>query len=749
MNALGFKNYKREGMKRVLGVVCCLIVLQASAQNGKFEQLGSDMLPTPNSYRTATGSPGPKYWQQRADYTIDVEVNDETQVLTGKEKITYHNNSPQTLNYLWLQLDQNLFSKNSNYNKTKTGIIYDSIPVFYLSYSNIPLDDYEGGYTIRSVTSAGKPLPYIINNTMMRIDLPVPLKTGEHFSFSIEWNYKEYERMLFKDGRGGYEYFPEDGNYVYTFGQWYPRMCVYDDVEGWQNKQFLGQGEFALTFGNFKVNITVPSDHIVGATGWLQNPNEVLTKTQQERFEKAKRSFDKPVFIVTESEAKEKETEHATKKSTWTFEAENVRDFGFAHSRKFIWDAMAVHVGKKTPLAMSLYPKEGNPLWEKESTRAVKNTLEEYSARTIEYPYPVAYSVHTAEMGMEYPMICFNYGRPVKGKYSNTTRTNLIAVVVHEVGHNFFPMIVNSDERQWAWMDEGLNSFLEGETIRKFYPELNYTEGLPRTVVGYMRGDKTEMRPIMTSSDNIRDLELGYNAYYKPAAALTLLRQTIMGPKLFDIAFKEYAQRWAFKHPKPADFFRTMEDASAMDLDWFWRGWFYGTDHVDIAVEDVKWYKVKKETIDLENRGRKTKSKDVSSPKNQEQPFATGPTELSLKETPSSAYREFRNTLDEQSILKKLSGKNIYEVKLRNSGGLVSPVIIQWNYKDGTTETEMIPAEIWRKNESEVTKVFMKEKEILNVVIDPKEETGDVNRMNNYFPKRTASRFDMFKEENE
>ncbi len=736
----------------ILSIIFCFGIISSRGQQqwkGKFEQLGPNEIPTPNSYRTASGAPGSNYWQQRADYVIEAEVNDEKQELTGKEVITYYNNSPEPLNYLWVQLDQNIFSKNSFTNLTKEGAIYDSLPAYLLTYSNIALADYEGGFNIKSVKDAnGKPLPYVINYTMMRIDLPSALKTGEKVSFSIEWNYKDYERMMFQDGRGGYEYFPRDGNYLYAFTEWYPRMCVFDDYEGWQNKQFTSQAEFALTFGNFDVKITVPSDHIVGATGTLQNPKDVLTKEQQERFERAKKSFDKQVFIVTESEAKEKEKQHSSKKSTWNFRAENVRDFAFTSSRKFIWDAMAVKAGNNTPLAMSLYPKEGNPLWEKESTKAIKNALEVYSARTIDYPYPVAYAVHTADIGMEYPMICFNWGRPSpEGKYSQATALKMISVIVHEVGHNFFPMIVNSDERQWAWMDEGINTFLEGETVRERYPVFNFTEGLPRSITSYMRGDKSEMRPVMTSADNVPELEYSPNAYYKPVAALTLLRNTVMGPELFDKAFKTYAERWAFKHPKPADFFRTMEDASAVDLDWFWRGWFYGTDAVDVDLEEVKWFKVNPQTKDLENRAKKTKKETIAQGDETANDFSNGPQPLTVMQTPSFAYGEFRNKMDDQKFIQSLADKNIYEITIKNIGGLVTPLIIEWTYKDGSKEIDRLPAEIWRINEEVVTKVFVKTKEVVTVVIDPNFETGDVNIRNNFFPKQSTSKFDTFKKQ--
>jgi len=728
-------------------------LFSASAQNqpwkGKFEQLG-ETLPTPNSYRTGSGAPGPNYWQQRADYVINVELDDNTQKLTGSETITYYNNAPEPLTFLWLQIDQNLLAEQSIANQTKTGVIRDSIPAsFFNTATGVTVSDYKGGHTIKSVKdAAGKSLPYIINNTMMRVDLPAPLKTGEKFSFSVEWSYIESNRQVY-DARGGYEYFPEDGNYVYTCAQWFPRMCVYDDYEGWQNKQFLGQGEFALVFGNYKVRITVPSDHIVGATGTLQNPKDVLTKEQIERFERAKKTFDNPVIIVSQEEATKKEKTKSSKKSTWEFHADNVRDFAFASSRKFIWDAQAVKVGTKTPLAQSLYPKEGNPLWEKESTKAVKNALELYSERTFEYPYPVAYSVHSAHQGMEYPMICFNGERPNKeGKYSKQTLTGLVQVVVHEVGHNFFPMIVNSDERQWSWMDEGLNTFLEKETVRTRYPELFGTHGTPKGIVPFMRGDKSQMRPIMSMSDNIRKTEFGPNAYTKPSAALTILRETVMGPELFDQAFKEYAQRWAFKHPKPADFFRTMEDASAVDLDWFWKGWFYTNDNVDVDLADVKWYQLRTTKIDPEKKDVKVQQGDLASGKGSTD-FSNGPQQFTLSNTPESLNGEFRSREDDNAIRGKLNGKNIYQLKLRNAGGLITPLVIEWTYKDGSKEIERIPAEVWRENENEVVKIFIKEKEVVNILLDPNFELADVEVSNNVFPKRSSgSRFDQFRKVN-
>lgn len=707
---------------------------------GKFEQLGP-VLPTPNEYRSGSGAPGPEYWQQQADYKIDVTLDDNSQRISGSETITYHNNSPDVLKYLWLQLDQNILSKENTLGSTDTGRVRDSVSA--KSYAD-KVSSFEGGFNIQEVTDeAGNKLPHIINNTMMRVDLPSALKPGGKYSFRISWSFNINDRNIFRE-RSGLEYFPEDKNYVYTIAQFFPRMCVYDDYEGWQNKQFLGNGEFALPFGNYEVKITVPADHIVAATGTLQNPQDVLTKTEMDRLRKAETTFDKPVLIVTEAEAVKKEKTKSTAQKTWVFHGENVRDFAFASSRKFIWDAQAVKIGDKTPLAMSFYPKEGNPLWEKESTKAVKNTLEVYSRLTIEYPYPVAISVHAASIGMEYPMICFNYGRPTKdGRISPQLRQGMIGVIVHEVGHNFFPMIINNDERQSTWMDEGLNSFVQLLTELERYPDINWTRGKPSEIVGYMKGDKSLMRPLMTNSEQV--IYFGAEQYAKAAAGLYMLRQTIMGPELFDRAFKEYAERWAFKHPKPADFFRTIEDASAVDLDWFWRGWFYTTDQVDISLDEVKWFRMNPPTVDPEK-----KNVTVKQPKTSDGPatnFESGPASFTLMETNPQYNGEFRNSVDDQEIMQRIAGKNIYEVKLSNRGGLVMPVILEWTFKDGTKEVERVPAEIWRSNESRISKVFIKEKEVVKVVLDPMLETSDVNTLNNVFPKlpEGTSRFDEFK----
>ena len=746
--------------KSILLIAMVLVSASLSAQDRKqkdseweqkFEQLGAE-LPTPNVYRTASGAPGHQYWQQKADYQMKIKLDDSNQSITGSETITYYNNSPDNLEYLWVQLDQNVRANDSDSPLIRSSNMRDTLQ----SYEVFRLTgdaDYDGGFKIKSVKSIGIGMDYTINKTMMRIDLDQPLMSGENMTFSIDWMYFINNRKT-DGGRSGLEYFPDEDNYLYTIAQFFPRMAVYIDNEGWQNKQFLGRGEFALTFGDYDVELTVPSDFIVGATGLLQNPKEVLTSEQIKRYEQAQKSYEKPVLIVTQEEAEENEKTKATGTKTWKYKAENVRDYAFCASRKFIWDAMAVKLSEgNEPMAMSYYPKEGNPLWEDFSTYAVKQTLETYSKFTIEYTYPVAISVHTASIGMEYPMICFNYGRPdADGTYSDRKKHGMISVIIHEVGHNFFPMIINSDERQWTWMDEGLNTFVQYLTEQEFddnYLDYEYPSrrGPAAKIVPYMSGENGLVRPIMTNSEQIR--QFGSNAYAKPATALNLLRTTVMGPELFDKAFKTYAERWAFKHPTPADLFRTMEDASAVDLDWFWRGWFYGTDYVDVDLADVRWFQMQTEENGLETRKIKGAGKGIDGKKEKGQKdFGSDPQPFVFEEF-SSSWSEYRQATDFDKIRQSAEGQNFYELTLKNQGGLVTPVIVEWTYVDGSTELEKIPAEIWRFNEKEVKKVFIKEKEVAKIVIDPDQMTADAYTDNNVFPRvEEGDRFEKFKEKN-
>jgi hypothetical protein len=724
--------------------------------NGRFEQLEST-LPTPNTYRTASGSPGKDYWQQRADYDIKVELDDINRKITGTETITYFNNSPDELSYLWIQLDQNLFEKNSASKTTETGEIKNGIPASAFKDLTNPKDF---GYKITAVKDAkGNPLRHTINQTMMRIDLPTAVKSGGSVIFNIDWNYLITEYY----GRSGYELFTKDGNSNYFIAHWFPRMAVYNDVYGWQHKQFLGQGEFTLNFGNYKVAITAPNDLVVGAGGELLNPNQVMTATQLKRWEKAK-TASRPVEIVTQAEAEVAEKGKPTGKKTWLFKADNVRDFAFTASRKFIWDALQVDVEGKKVWAMSYYSKEANPLWGKYSTMVVAHTLRSYSKRTIAYPYPVAISCHaTLGGGMEYPMISFNGGRPeADGTYTENVKNGMIGVIIHEVGHNFFPMIINSDERQWSWMDEGLNTFCQFLAELEWDRNFPVRRGEPQSIVPYMRLDSKNQVPIMANSENIMDF--GNNAYAKPATALNILRETVMGRELFDYAFKEYARRWAFKQPYPADFFRTLEDASGVDLDWFWRGWFYGTEPVNQSIETVEWFGVDNMDPVAKNASEKAKADakrqtlsnirnktDIKSTVVEENPdltdFYNTYDRFATSDAEKKKYQEYLGGLSEEERKLVSEGKNFYVVNFKNKGGLPMPVIIKLNYEDGTDEILRFPAEVWRLNDVEAKKIIPTSKKVVKWTLDPFFEIADIDTDDNAFPREPAqpTRVQLFK----
>ena len=716
----------------------------------KFKSI-DDLLPTPNHYRSASGAPGPLYYQQKADYQIQLELDDQNQIIRGEEVITYTNYSPDALEYLWVQLDQNMRAPESASNLIKKSSIKNRMNVGELHWM---FSDFEGGFQIDEVTDAkGKAEKTHINGTMMRIELAQPLKPGAQYAFKIKWWYRINERAKY-GGRSGYEYFKEDDNYLYTIAQFFPRMAVYSDDQGWSVQQFLGQGEFTLPFGDYDVKIKVPADHVVASTGTLQNPNEVLTATQRQRFAQSQKSFENPIMIITPDEALNNEKSRSTQFKTWHFKAKNVRDFAFASSRKFIWDAMAVQQEKKNTLAMSYYPKEGNPLWEKYSTRVVAHTLKTYSKFTFDYPYEVAISVHSASIGMEYPMICFNGGRPeADGTYSERTKYGMIGVIIHEVGHNYFPMIVNSDERQWTWMDEGLNTFLQYLTEQEWDKNYPSRRGPAYKIVDYMKGDPNTLVPIMTNSESV--IQFGNNAYGKPATALNILRETILGRENFDFAFKTYSRRWMFKHPQPADFFRTMEDAAGQDLDWFWRGWFFGTQPVDIALKEVTEY-----LPYFPGQNVSTSDKPYDRPAIGELRNANMPESMVEKrpdmmdfyntynpdeDIDSAEYKKFVASLDNRDK-RWLEAKYFYQIKFLNKGGLVSPVIIEFTFENDSTYVAHLPAEVWLRNEEEFTKVFFFDKKVNKILLDPFLETADIDMQNNVWPSVSEpSRFEIYK----
>jgi len=766
---------------------CSVLIAQdirnnpSSNHGNKFEQLGT-ILPTPNEYRTASGAPGPKYWQQRADYDIKATLDEKNLLLTGAETVTYFNNSPDVLTYLWLQLDENEHSstKNAGY-QDASGLGRGMSPSAIDKLAEESKDNGLGDNITKVTDALGANLKYTVNKTMMRIELPTALKPGQKFAFKIEWNYKITDRMTVA-GRGGYEFFPEDGNYLFTMAQWYPRLCVYSDFQGWQHHQFTGRGEFALTFGNYKVAITVPGDHVVMATGQCQNYPAVLSTDQLARWNKAQTSFTEPIEVVTLEEAKNAEKNPVKTSKTWLFNADNVRDFAFGSSRKFIWDALATNVEGKKVMSMSAYGKEAYGLYRKFSTKAVAHTIKSYSKFSIPYPYPVAQSIEAAN-GMEYPMICFNYGRTEKdGSYTEATKNGMLGVVIHEVGHNFFPMIVNSDERQWSWMDEGLNSYVQYLTQELYDNKFPSRGGPAWSIVDYMKLPKDQLEPIMTNSENI--IGFGPNAYTKPATGLNILRETIMGRDLFDYSFKEYARRWAFKHPTPADLFRTMEDASAEDLDWFWRGWFYSIDPCDIAIDTVKHAVYDASAAAPTggggmgprgggNGGGRGLDKpavnafeDISKIRNKEDKSIVFLTDSdttlrdfywrydrgiepydSVTKQPVPNFGAPSVLTDEEKA--KYADANLYEITFINKGGLVMPIIVEFAFADGTKETKRIPAQIWRKNENKVTKVFYTNKKAVSIKLDPMRETADIDETNNSWPNLAEpSKFTLFKSRN-
>ena len=785
-------------MRRILLALCALTLLPISTLHAdaikqtkgnfedKFRQL-DEVLPTPNVYRNAAGEPGHQYWQQQVDYTIAARLIEDQRRLEATQDITYYNNSPDTLKYLWVQLDQNKFKDDSMSALTTTfgGIgnrgpgtksMSDDEPA-QISLSALRrqqfVDDTELGYTInRVVDGLGNTLSYTTVGTLMRVDLLTPLKSGERTRFTMDFAFNIVEEDAVS-ARAGYEHFPDDaregGNDIFLLAQWFPRLAAYTDYEAWTNKEFIGRGEFTLEFGNYDVSLTVPADHIVSATGVLQNPKDVLTAEQQRRLEQAK-TAERTVFIVTEEEALENEKDGTSDSKTWRFKAKNVRDFAWASSRKFMWDARGYQQGgdvMPVVMAMSFFPKEGGDLWKKYSTESIIHTMDVYTRFSFDYPYPVAQSVNGPVGGMEYPMITFNGPRTElqddgSRTYSQAEKRFLIGVVIHEVGHIYFPMIVNSDERQWTWMDEGLNSFLDGVAGREWDPTIPWGVE-PRDITGYMKS--SVQVPIMTQSDSV--LRLGPNAYTKPAAALNILRETILGRELFDFAFKEYAQRWMYKRPTPSDFFRTMEEASGVDLDWFWRGWFYTTDHVDISVDRVYQLRLDTQDPDIdfarERQEELDKPKSLTDERNKSEgkelwvdrfsdisDFYDENDRFTVTNKERNSYKKFLKDLKpwERKALERAvaEDKNYYVMDFSNHGGLVMPIILEMTFTDGSTDMMRIPAEIWRRTPKAVSKLIITDKELASVTVDPRWETADVDTQNNHYPRKIIkSRIESYK----
>ncbi|WP_080237800.1 M1 family metallopeptidase [Spirosoma rigui] len=523
-----------------------------------------------NDYRTGSGAPGPRYWQNRADYQINVTLDDQQNTITGEVTIAYKNNSPETLSYLWLQLDQNAFSDTSRAAKTT--------PVSGGRFGNL---GFAGGLTIKSVTTdQGKAkfnaTPYEITDTRMQVRLPEAVKPGGDVKVKVAYSFKIPEYGSDRMGQ-----LKRKDGIIYEIAQWYPRMCVYDDIEGWNVLPYLGAGEFYLEYGDYEYNVTVPWDHIVAGSGELLNPNDVLTAEQIKRLAQARQS-DKTVMIRSKDEVTNADTR--PKKSgmlTWKFRCLNTRDVAWASSRAFVWDAAKMNLPSGKPaLAQSMYPAESatNDSWNR-STEYVKGCVEFYSKYLYEFSYPVATNIAGIVGGMEYPGIIFCDHKD--------KRDALWGVTDHEFGHNWFPMIVGNNERKFPWMDEGFNTFINTLSTANFNKgEYDRERGTMHDIAPALF---SPVEPIMTIPDVQQPRALGILAYYKPGMGLKLLRESILGPERFDFAFKHYVDRWAFKHPTPYDFFRSMEDGAGEDLGWFWRGFFYETWKLDQGMKDVKY----------------------------------------------------------------------------------------------------------------------------------------------------------------
>lgn len=720
--------------------------------------------PPGNDYRTAGGAPGQRYWQQAVDYDIAVRLDERTKSLIGREQVVYRNNSPDALAYLWFALDQNAFQRHSmaEASRTVAGTSINALDVRLATRSS----RWRGGFTIQQVIDdAGRALEFSVVDGLMRVELPRAVSArGGQVRLSVHWTLPLVPTASTFD-RSGYECFEvehAEASCIFQAGQWFPRLAAYSDYAGWHLQPFLGLGEFTLEFGNYRVAITVPADHIVSSTGELDNAAEILSSAQRDRLRRA-RTSDEPMYVVTPEEAQLAEQRRRSGEKTWIFKADNVRDVAWASSRSFIWDAMGVaQASSQRPvvMAMSFFPRQARPLWDAYSTRAIAHTLLTFSEFTFPYPYPVAQSVNgpvggNAPSGMEYPMIGFNGARPERDpktgqlSYGKLAKQGLIGTVIHETGHNYFPMIVNSDERQWAWMDEGLNSFLEYQALRRWDPSIDIALGEPRDIVEYMQSP--DQVPVMTRADAL--VQFGRNAYAKPATALVILRETVLGREAFDRAFREYAQRWRFKRPTPHDFFRSIEQSSGRDLSWFWEDWFFSTRHVDIALDDIVCWRIDSGDPDTEAQWlREQRARQPVS--------MTTPEASQTVETRDPATRDFYSQRDEFAVTSKArrdaetarsqltaedaatlaTADRFYRFTFRNVGGVIMPVLLRLEFSDGTIESVHIPAEVWRRDRQRITWQYLSNKSLVRAAIDPRWETADADRRNNVYARDIETR---------
>jgi len=654
-----FRNLKTLAFSVSVLLAANISAQEANASNYDYTQPFAQPFYTTNGneYRSASGKPGPKYWQNSVDYKIDVSLNPDTKEIVGSEEVTYTNNSPDSMDFVWLQLDQNAFKKDSRGNAT--------IPLSSSRYGDKG-SDFDGGYNIKSVTINGQKVNYTISDTRMQIDLPSELKAnGGVLKFKIDYSFVSPDYGSDRMGVLDTEY-----GKIFTVAQWFPRMAVYDDVLGWNTLPYLGAGEFYLEYGDIEANITVPSDFYVVASGELLNESKVYSKDQIKAWNQARNS-DKTVMIRSADDVKKEAGKKSSGTKTWSFKITNTRDMAWAASKAFIIDAAKINLpsGKKS-LAVSVYPTEsdGQDAWGR-STEYTKGAIEDYSKMWFEYPYPQAINVAGITGGMEYPGIVFC-------RYTSKG-ASLWGVTDHEFGHTWFPMIVGSNERRFGWMDEGLNTFINDISTKHFNNGEYYRAQPIQAMAGYLFNKNLES--VMTEPDAMRERNIGILVYYKPGSALTVLREHILGKERFDKAFRAYTERWAYKHPTPDDFFRTIENVAGEDLGWFWRGWFINNWQLDQAITNVSYV--------------------------------------------DGDYK--KGAL----------------ISISNLEQMAMPVNLEVKFKDGSTQEINLPVDIWKRNK-DWTFQAETNKEISSVTIDPKGNFPDIHPGNNVWSE-AASKIDL------
>lgn len=702
----------------------------AHAEATPFSPLGS-LVDPPSATRGADGRPTSTYWQQHIAYDIDATLDVERRVINAQAELRYTNNAPQALDAIWFEISPEATTKDAIAHRSAT-INVDSASVRDLRGLR-EQEERGGGLVVSSVAdSEDRPLAFEARGTQLRVALPRPLASGQTVRIKLAWRVALVD-LDRKGGRTGYMLL-SSGDPIFHIAQWYPQPVAFTDYGGWRNVPFVDHGEFAPELGDYNVSLTLPAGQLVAATGVLTNEADVLTGVERTRLARLRQG--KVTEIVTAAEAATKRRSSETR--TWRFAARNVRDFALAASLRYRWDATLA--GTSAVRAMTFYPSEASALWRPLALPAIGHALDVYGRMTFDYPYPVVQAAFGPNDGMEHTMLAFSRYPPdgPNGTYSRERKRDFLWVLTHEVGHNWFPLIVNSDERAWTWMDEGLTSYLETLATLEWSGDYTTRPNLP-AMLGAER-EATGRQPPMTPANAVVDLFP--TQYHRPAAALQVLRELVLGRETFDRAFRAYARAWMFKRPTPGDFFRTINQESGADLDWFWRAWFFSTDHVDLSLERVAALRLVAVPADaipapadatppanltvLRNaaEGRRLMVEQV--------PRLADAYDRIPERTLAGATPSAHAVVDVQRTLDALGqGGVFYELDIRNRGGVVSPVPIRIDYRDGTSERYVVPVELWFGDTKRAQHILWRAKSIRSVTLDPDAATGDVDRGNN------------------